>query len=106
MVTTTVPPAPAKLPPSYIPSLPEPETYAPPWTHTITGSPEPARSGVQTFRLRHSLSLHVRGLRPGGGGTSGFCGAAGPGTVPSRTPVQPAAGMGGRNRRAPAGEPA
>ncbi len=55
------------------------------------------------LRLRHPSSLQVRGVAAGTAGDSGFCGAAGPGAVPSERAAPGDAGTGGRKRGSPVG---
>src|SRR5579859_4634159 len=122
-VTTTTSSAAASTSPLNAISLPDPCKNAPPCSHTSTGRREPSETeGVQTFRRRQSS---LTGPPSTGDPPRGYsmdssddttgpastkpgcsCGADGPNSSASRTPVHAGAGRGGRNRlRSPAGAP-
>src|SRR5215471_690720 len=93
MVTTTTSLVCARLVPSLMAPEPDPLENPPPCSHTNTGRFPPPRDGVQTFSTRQS-SLCAGPLRP-------VCGAVGPYSSASRTPVHLAGLTGGMNRFAP-----
>ncbi len=79
-----------------------PITKAPPWIHTITGSPAPGPgSGDQTLTV--SQSSPAVSCASASMPNTPACGGGGPYETASRTPLQPSAGRGAAKRSAPTG---
>ena len=82
-----------------------PIAYAPPWIHTITGSPAPGPgSGDQTLIVSQSSPAASRAKlsMP----NAAACGGGGPYDTASRTPSHPRTGRGAAKRSAPTGDSA
>src|SRR5205823_5373626 len=95
--------------PAVIGEDPDPVAKPPPWHHTITGRLRPSsRAGVQTLSTRQS-SLSCGSPAPATARSDALrrapgslCGALGPYSSASRTPVHFATGAGGMKRFRPA----
>src|SRR6202049_5326683 len=95
MLTSTTPSR-ANYRPSYCVIAPVPLAHAPPWIHTITGSPVAVGSGVQMFKLRHSSpAITGSGRIASNGGKYGGLGTVAPKASASRTPSQDGEGRRG-----------
>src|SRR6478672_9593650 len=82
---------------------PLPNTKAPPWIHTITGSfaPDVAEAGRHTLRNRQSSEEPAAiGAEPRG---NAACAQFAPNLLASRSPRHVGAGLVGRQRLAPTG---
>ncbi len=78
---------------------PDPLTKPPPWIHTMTGRRSSSAPGVQMFSVEAASSSTGNGGAPNirSRTGSGFCGAAGPYRVASRTRSTAPAAAGGRS---------
>src|SRR6516162_10838683 len=109
MVTTTTSPRRARLVPSVSGEEPDPVVKPPPWHQNITGRLRLSLSaGVHTFSTRQSSPsagsfspATVSAPAAGGGAAGSRCGALGPYSSASRTPVHRTGSVGGMNRWLP-----